>query len=259
MLCGPALSWPTIAPSRETDSVRAMRTRSGPFVAVLAAAAISALAIPGAAFASASNPSSVLTAAKSAIAKQTGVHLVVASSSSSNKDTVIGDLGVNIGEETITTGSATATIKVTSAYSYLSGNSAGLTSIIGLSAAQAKKLGQKWMSVKAGTSQYSTLKSGSTIAAVTAVLPPAKGTSVSTSSSNGTNLFILKWTTAATSSTPKLVNTVSISAKGAALPVEETASSTSGSGTTKFSNWGEHVTVAAPPTSSTISYTSVVG
>jgi hypothetical protein len=246
-------------PQGDTDSVLSMTTRPGPFVALLAASAFSALAIPGAAFASTSDPSSVLSAAKSAIAKQTGVHLVVASSSSSTKDTVIGDLGVNVGEETITTGSATATIKVTSTYSYLSGNSAGLTSIIGLSSAQAKKLGQKWMSVKAGTTQYSTLKSGSTIAAVTAVLPPAKGTSVSTTSTDGVNVFLLKWTTAATSSTPKLENTVSIAAKGLALPVEETASSSSGSGTTKFSHWGEHVTVVAPPTSSTISYTSVVG
>src|SRR5580658_7593592 len=81
--------------------------------------------------------SSVLTAAKAAIAQRTGVHLVVTSKSSSTSvvEHVAADLGKATGAETISDGTGTVIIKVTPTYAYLSGNSSGLTKVVGLSAA----------------------------------------------------------------------------------------------------------------------------
>ena len=84
------------------------------------------------------------------------------------------------------------------------------------------------MSWKTGTSEYSDLKSGLTISAITALLPKAKGTKLSMDFTNGTELYVLKWTTAATSSKPKLSITLTVSAVGTALPVEQTVTASGG-------------------------------
>ena len=86
----------------------------------------------------------MLTSAKSAIGKQTSVHLVVTSrsSSSSVEERLEADLAKTSGKETISVGSEAAMIKLTPTYAYLSGNSSGLTKIVGLTSAQVKKLGR---------------------------------------------------------------------------------------------------------------------
>lgn len=206
--------------------------------------------------------SSVLASAKAAIAKQTSARLslTVTSTSSSGTEKVTENLGVTEGMETIALGAATATIKVTPSYAYISGSSSGLTTIFGLSAAQAKKVGKRWVSLKAGTSQYSDFKSGVTMSSVDSVLPEAKGTKTSMADVKGTKVYVLTWTVAATSSTPKTSNTLTISAVGAALPIKGTASDAAGGHETLLlSNWGEHVSVSAPPAASTISYSQLTG
>jgi len=191
------------------------------------------------------------------MAKQTGVHLVDSSKSGSSSALAIVDFGTKSGDETLSEGKARLTLKLSPTYAYLSGNTSGLTTIFGLTAAQAKKVGKDWISVKAGTSEYAAFKSGLTISSLAGVLPATKGTTLSTTVTDGVHLYVLKWTTAATSSAPKLSNTMTISAAGATLPVEEITTASSGSSTTKFSRWGEHVAVSAPPVASTISYSKV--
>jgi hypothetical protein len=206
--------------------------------------------------------SAVLASAKAAIAKQTGARLslTVTSTSSSGTEKGAENLGVKEGMETITLGAATATIKVTPSYGYISGNSSGLTTIFGLSAAQAKKVGKRWVSFKAGTSEYSGFKSDVTISSVDSVLPEAKGTKTSMEDVKGTKVYVLTWTVAATSSTPKTSNSLTISAVGARLPIKGTASDAAGGHETLLlSNWGEHVNVSVPPAASTISYSQVTG
>ncbi len=206
--------------------------------------------------------SSVLASAKAAIAKQTGARLslTVTSSSSSNTEKITRDSGVTEGIETIALGAAMVTIKVTPSYAYISGSSSGLTTIFGLSAAQAKKIGKDWVSFKAGTSEYSDFKPGVTMSTVDSVLPEAKGTKTSMADVKGTKVYVLTWTVAATSSTPKTSDTLTISAVGAALPIKETASDAAGDHETLLlSNWGEHVSVSAPPAASTISYSQLTG
>lgn len=231
-------------------------------LAVGTAAMVASVALGAATpIAGAMTTSSVLSSAKKAIAKQTGVHLVLsAKSKTSSTETLIADLGGKTGSETITEGKASVKVKVTAKFGYISGNSSGLTTIFGLTAAEAKKLGKSWMSLKASTSQYSQLKSDVTVASVKGVLPAAKGTKLSKTSRKGARLYVLKWTTAATSSAPKLSSSLTVRASGAALPLEETASSSSGTKeTADFTKWGERVVVTPPPAKSTIASTKVTG
>jgi len=168
------------------------------------------------------------------------------------------DLGTSTGVESIISGTAKATVEIAPAFGYMTGDSSGLTSLIGLTAAQAKKLGTKWMSLKAGTAPYSDLKSAATIPALQALLPAVKGTASSTETVGNTKLYVLKWTLAATSSSPKLTDVLSISMGKTPLPVKETESDGSASETTEFSRWGESVVVHAPAAAATVPYTSIV-
>jgi hypothetical protein len=215
-----------------------------------------------AAGAGAPTTSSVLTAAKSALGKQTSVHLVLASRSSSTsvEEHLEADLGKTSGIETISEGSETATIKLTPTYVYLSGNSSGLTKLFGMTSAEAQKVGRDWVSVKAGTTQYKDLAASITVSSVAGILPPAKGTELYSPGPPAKKLYTLKWDNAATSSAPALANTLTLSAVGATLPVEETTTASGGGKeTVGLSNWGEHVLVSAPPAGSIIPLSKVSG
>jgi hypothetical protein len=197
---------------------------------------------------------SLVKNAKATITKQTGVHLVTIAKSSSSASTekITADFGTKSGVENISAGKADSVIKVTPTYAYISGNSSGLTTIFGLSSADANKIGKDWVSWKAGASQYSDFKSGSTISSITALVSKAEGAKLSTDVTKGVKLYVLMWMTAATSSLPKVSNTLTVSAR-TNLPVEEIASTSGGAKeTTMFSKWGEHVVVNAPPVASTI-------
>lgn len=205
---------------------------------------------------------SVLKTTKAAIAQQSGVQVAISASSGSTSttDQIIADVGTTSGAETIIEGKADLAVRVTPTDGYISGNVSGLTKIFGLSSADAKKVGIDWVSWKTGTSEYSDLKSGLTISAITALLPKAKGTKLSMDFTNGTELYVLKWNTAATSSRPKLSITLTVSAVGTALPVEQTVTASGGTEeTTTLSMWGEHVLVRAPPVGSTIASSKITG
>jgi hypothetical protein len=205
---------------------------------------------------------SVLRSAKAAIAVQTSVHVVFIAHSraSSTTEKIVADVGTTSGSETLFEGKADLAIKVTPAHAYVTGNSSGLTTLFGLSAPQAKKLGTAWESWNAGTSQYSNLKTDLTMSSVTALLPKAKGTKVSTKTTNGVKLFELQWTIASTSSMPQLSNRLTVSAQGDNLPVEEVATASGGvRATTTLSKWGEDFRVSTPPAASTIASPEISG
>jgi len=201
---------------------------------------------------------SILTATKASLAGQHSVHLAVSIVQGSNTTVEEADLGTSTGVESIISGTARATVEVAPAFGYMTGDSSGLTSLIGLTAAQAKKLGSKWMSLKAGTTPYSDLKTAATIPALEAVLPAVKGTTSSTETVGNTKLYVLKWTSAATSSSPKLTDVLSISMGKTPLPVKETESDAGASETTEFSRWGESVVVHAPSAATTVPYSTIV-
>jgi len=72
-------------------------------------------------------------------------------------------------------------------------------------------------------------------------------------------LGIAKWASVATSSTPALTNTLTISTR-TKLPIEETSTDTAGERvTTSISKWGESVVVHAPAAGSTVAAATVSG
>lgn len=242
-----------------------LRKRVNVMVGVFSSALMAscALALFGTtAWAGVVTPSSVIKAATSAIARQASVHVVfVAQAGSPSKtETIVADVGRASGTETASEGKAALVIRLTATQAYVSGNSSGLTTIFGMSAPEAKKLGKDWESWKAGTSQYANLKSDLTMSSVRALLPKAKGTRLSTAAAGGTTSYVLKWTIAATTSLPQVTNTLTVSSGAVTLPVEDIARVSNGAkATTTLSRWGEPVVVALPPIAATIASSKITG
>jgi hypothetical protein len=200
----------------------------------------------------------VIKQAKAAIASESTAHLEfdAGTTTSSSTEQIVGDVGNGTGRETVTDGAAVLHVMVTARDGYISGSASGLTSLFGMTSAEATTVGTRWEFWKKGTTQYKSLESDVSVKSLESLLPKSKGTALSTKGSD----YVLAWTSAATSSTPKLSNTLSIAAKGTHLPVVEV--STDGSGekaTTTVSKWGEAVVVHAPPASSTIAASAVTG
>jgi hypothetical protein len=199
---------------------------------------------------------SVITQTKAAITKQSSarVEFDASSSSSGASEKIVGNLGSTDGTETISDGKAVLSVRVTPTDAYVSGTSTGLTSLFRMTAAEAKKLGSRWEYWKPGTTQYKDLKDDVTVGSLANLLPSAKGTTVSADGSGS----ILKWTSAATSSTPALTDTLTISS--AKLPMVETSSDSSGEkATTTISHWGETIVAHAPSASSTVAASKLKG
>jgi hypothetical protein len=218
-------------------------------------------AATGAAASGVATAASVLAATKTAIAAQAGVQVafVAHSSSSSKTEMIVADVGRTSGQETITVGTARLAVRVTRSRGYVSGNSSGLITLFGLSAGQAATAGSRWVSWKAGTTQYADLKADVTMTSVTELLPKAKGTTLSSEVTGGVTADVLTWSIPATSSTPKLTNRLAISTAGS-LPLQATSAASNGTkATTTLSDWGSPVPVRAPPAASTIPSSKVTG
>ena len=208
---------------------------------------------------SADTTASVLKAAKASMVKQSGVHVVVTSKAGKTSSKVVVDIGLNSGIETITSGDKQVTIIVTPTYAYLSGSKTGLINIMGLTAAQQKKLGSKFLTMKSGTSPYSNLKSNLTTPVFATMLPAAPGTSLTTTTSSNKKVFNLSWVTKATTSSVQTSSVMSFSSGKSTLPFKEVITSKTGSGLTLFTKWGEKVSEKAPAASMQIAYKKVFG
>jgi hypothetical protein len=189
-----------------------------------------------------------------AITKAGSAHVafMAHSSSDSRTETIIADVGTNSGKELVSSNKAVLSVEVTTTDAYVEGNTQGLTTLFGLSSADAKKLGHKWAVWKSGTSKYTSIKADVTMSSVTGLLPKAKGTNVSTDVVGGTTYDVLHWTVAATKSTPKVTNKLNVSTGAVTLPTTEMSTDSEGTATTTLSDWGEPISVTAPPLGSTM-------
>jgi len=229
---------------------------------VLGAVALVAVVLPLAVFGAPASAGTVTAAAvikeaKAAIATQSSAHLEfdADSTSSSSTEQIVADVGAGAGTETVTDGTALLHVTVTPQDGYISGSASGLTSLFGMTSAEATKVGKRWEFWKKGTKQYKNLESVVSVKSLESLLPESKGTTLSTEGSD----YVLTWTSAASGSTPKLKNTLTI-AKGTNLPVEETSTDASGEKvTTTISKWGEAVAVQAPPAGSSVAASKITG
>jgi hypothetical protein len=235
------------------------RLRAHVLGAVALVAVVLPLAVLGApASAGTVTAATVIKEAKAAIATQSSAHLEfdAGSSTSSATEQIVADVGAHGGTETVTDGAAVLHVMVTPEDGYISGSASGLTSLFGMTAAEATKVGKRWEFWKKGTTQYKNLESVVSVQSLQSLLPKSKGTKVSSQDSH----YVLTWTSAASGSTPKLTNTLTIAAKGTSLPVEETSTDAGGEKvTTSISKWGEAIVVHAPPAASVVAASTITG
>jgi hypothetical protein len=232
-----------------------------PLTSLVLGASIVAVGVPLASGAATKRPTavSVLIAAKTSMLKAASVHVVVESKAGAATSQVVVDIGTISGTETITAGRKFVSIIVTPKYAYLNGSLTGLTKIMGFTAAQQKKLGIHSMSMKVGTAPYSNLKANLTTPVFASMLPAVTGTKLSTTGGSKSLKYLLTWMTKATTTAPQAKSVLTLSSGKATLPVTEVITSAAGGGTSKFSKWGEHVKVTAPPSSSIVTYQSIFG
>lgn len=146
-----------------------------------------------AAQASVKNPTtaSILAAAKTSLTKETGVHVKVLTIVGKVESSVVGDIGKVSGTETYVSGNESFTITVTPTYAYLSGSATGLTTLMGLSSAEQKKVGKASILMKKGTTPYTTFKPNLTSGAFSQLIPAAKGTTLLSQRDKATNGYQL--------------------------------------------------------------------
>jgi hypothetical protein len=198
---------------------------------------------------------SVIAAAKASLAKESGVHIAVSTDDDKVLSTVVADIGTSSGFETYKKGKETFTISVTPKFAFLSGSTSGLTALMGLTSAEAKKVGTKSIEMKKGSDQYTTFKTNLTAGAFSQLLPTVKGTTLLSARDKATNGYQLSWTTAATSTSPKTMSLLVISSGSATVPLKETVSTSEGDSHTIFTKWDHSFVVKIP--SSTIAYSKV--
>jgi hypothetical protein len=214
---------------------------------------------PSVAQASVSNPTvaSVIAAATTVLKGEIGVHVKVTTTNGSVVSKVVAKIGTVNGTESYVSGSETFTITVTPTYAYLSGSKTGLTTLMGLTAAEQTKVGASSIAMKKGSSEYTTFKDNLTAGTFPALLPSFKGTTLLAARDKKTNGYQLTWVTAATSSAPKSTSVLTISSGKTALPIKESVTTSTGSSSTTFSKWDKKISVTTP--TKTISYASVFG
>jgi hypothetical protein len=188
---------------------------------------------------------------------QSSVRLTIKSKDNSTKqsETVTEDVGKSTGLESIQYGTASANVRLTSQAAYISGNTAGLEHIVGLSSNGAKSVGEKWIVVKKGSSQFTGIVDGGTIGPLAKALLPTSPKSVTVKSStfDGHDAYAMNWSTSSSGS--KITLALVIASHGASLPIQLTATEGSFISVTSFGNWGETITVNVPK--STIEYSKV--
>jgi hypothetical protein len=193
---------------------------------------------------------SVITAAGDSMLTQKSVHVVITdhTSGSSLTQRIAADIGSVTGSELITYGAATATIRITRQAAYFTGDTAGLTAFLGLSAAGAAKTGSRWVEIKAGQSEYQDLAAENTISSLpSSILPSAADTTqVVSATVGGQHAYVLDWRASASGSNATIGVRLVLSATPQVLPMSETLTTSSESKTVTFSRWGAKLTVTAP-------------
>lgn len=234
-----------------------LRRSSLPLASLILLASTLVLSSPLMASASVKNPTaaSILAAANASLAKEKGVHVKVVTLAGTVSSTLVANVGQDSGSEAYVSGKETFTITVTPTYAYLSGSATGLTKLMGLSSAEQKKIGNASMSMKKGTTEFTTFHSDMTSGALAQLLPPVKGTTLLSKRDKATGGYQLTWTKKASTSAPKATTLMIFSTGKTTLPLEDTVTTSSSHSTTTFSKWGEAVKIVAP--ASTISYAKV--
>jgi hypothetical protein len=113
--------------------------------------------------------------------------------------------------------------------------------------------------VASGSTEYQNLAAEDTLPSLpTSLLPPNENASdLRTITIGGKKVYVLRWSTAATANGPAVSEQLTLDATTQALPISETTEAGGFRQTVTLSQWGEALTVTAPP--SAVPYASVTG
>ena len=206
---------------------------------------------------------SVITAAEDSMLGLDSVHMVITTrfsgGTSATAEQIVADVGTTTGDEDISTATATATIRLTGKEAYFTGNQGGLTSLLGLSTAAAKKTGSHWVQIKSGTSEYQDLAAENTMSSLPASILPTTSDTVQTSTGTqaGAKVYILTWKTTASDSDTTISARLTLTDASSVLPVTETLTADGETKVVTLSGWGKKFTVDPP--GSAIPYSSLAG
>jgi hypothetical protein len=221
------------------------------------------LPVPGltAAQANSALVASVVNAASDSILAQKSVRVTITGQKqgSAAAERIVADIGTATGTESISSGPAVATIRVTKAAAYFTGSPAGLSTFIGLSAAAAANAGSRWVAIQAGTNEYADLAAEDTIAALPASILPSTSNAprLRTATLSGRKVYVLDWSAKASGSATTISERLVLAATTQALPLSETTTANGNSQTVTLDHWGEQFAVPVP--ASPIPYASVTG
>jgi hypothetical protein len=221
------------------------------------------LPVPGltAAQANSALVASVVNAASDSILAQKSVRVTITGQKqgSAAAERIVADIGTATGTESISSGPAVATIRVTKAAAYFTGSPAGLSTFIGLPTAAAAKARSRWVAIAAGTNEYADLAAEDTIADLPASILP--GTSdparLRTATLSGRKVYVLDWSAKASGSATTISERLVLAATTQALPLSETTTANGNTQTVTLDHWGEQFAVPVP--ASAIPYASVTG
>lgn len=221
------------------------------------------LPVPGLSPAQARNAAeaAVVTAAQTSMLAQKSVHVIITGrkgGSAAVAERIVADIGIATGTESVRSGPATATIRVTRQHAYISGTPDGLTTFVGLPAAAASKVRSRWVDIRAGTAEYQDLATEDTISSLPAsILPPGSGSAVQlhAATRKGKKVYVLDWKTSASGSSAQISEELVLAATGTTLPISETTAAGGNTQTVSLGRWGTSFTVPVPP--SVIPYSRV--
>lgn len=201
----------------------------------------------------------LVTDARRAMNTSAGVHIDVTSrtSQAAGVQHASFDSGTSSAAETLTDGRASGRLRVTAQAVYFSGNRAGLVNFFGLAKQAAARVGGRWVTARAGTSQYTSLASGTLIASIPAtILPASNAVTVTSTTAHGVPVYRLAWTSFIDNASTPIHETLDLAASGSHAPVSETSRSARSSQVDLFTQWGSAPTVLAPP--DTVSFKAAV-
>lgn len=167
---------------------------------------------------------------------------------SATAEHIVADVGPATGDEDISAGPARATIQITGKAAYFTGNQGGLTSLLGLSAAAAKKTGSHWVKIKSGTPEYQDLTAQNTMSSLPASILPAASDTVRTSTGTqaGAKVYILTGKTTASDPDTTISARLTLTDARSVLPVTETLTTHGETKVVTLSGWGPKFTVDPP-------------
>ena len=208
------------------------------------------------------NPEALSLVAESskAIVDEGSVHVLIRGYSHRGKvliETISADVGRASSDESLAEGSARAVIKLTPEAAFLHGNAGGLSSLLGMPAALARRAGGRWVEFPKGTSEYRDLAAEDTIARLPASILPlsASGVRLLTTIASGRS-HVLSWRAPISGSGTLLAERL-VLADGKPLPINERTVAGADVEVASFSRWGDHFSVQVPPPPQVVPYSVV--